>query len=132
MGDVVVLREEVAPKWQVARPQEHPAHGALHRAEPAPVQKFLAGLTRYDDCGAKVLPVGIAARLGEKESPGDGRPGLSSTTWLTVRSIILLGMSSVRDNLPAHSNQLRAAAVVVSSPATPSEASPGHRSRCLR
>jgi IstB-like ATP binding protein len=38
MGDVVILREEVAPKRQVARPQEHPAHGALHRAEPAPVR----------------------------------------------------------------------------------------------
>ena len=34
MGDVVIVREEVALKRQVARPQEHPAHEALHRAQP--------------------------------------------------------------------------------------------------
>jgi hypothetical protein len=56
MSMVVILREEVAPKRQVVRPQEHPAHGALHRAESAPVQKFLTGLTRYDDCGGTRPP----------------------------------------------------------------------------
>jgi proteic killer suppression protein len=45
------LRRQTYGTRQVARPQEHPAHGALRRAEPAPVQKFLAGLTRHDDCG---------------------------------------------------------------------------------
>jgi hypothetical protein len=64
IGDVVILHEEVAPKGQVARPQERPAQGALHRAEPAPVQKFLAGLTRYDDCG------GTRHRGGERRSCG--------------------------------------------------------------
>ena len=37
MGDVVILREEVAPKRQVARPQEHPAHAdpaSLHSGYP--------------------------------------------------------------------------------------------------
>jgi hypothetical protein len=28
---------------QVARPQEHPAHGALYRAEPAPVEATIGG-----------------------------------------------------------------------------------------
>ena len=62
MGDVVILREELAPKrqWLGHKSIQH----TERYAEPAPVQKFMAGLTWLMIAAARVRRRPARTHLG--------------------------------------------------------------------